>query len=434
MRKRQEPKDKAAPEKTKTAVARAEEASNELLDYLFGTAPGEGGAVVEEASAPVEGGSGEGGEFTPYVIWVDVELCDDNPYQPRNVMAKQPLDKLIASINENGQIQAATARPHPTRQGRFQLGVGHRRKNAVLRGANAGIKQRDPHLFIGKLRVEVSSKDDEQMLNEAYAENEDREPLSIFDRAAYYVMLRELESRRIRGLGLTPVSSPTARKRAGAAVTADGLISWEELVAIRRDEGKPLPGARTLRRIVDVLAIPEPLRDRLALINLADPDDKTFEGITEKHCSALLLLKDARQQSDLIDQIEAERLSANETTERAKARRDGTRSKGDKAASGDRPNDSPSTSSAKDGTETSSSASPKAPDKAKKQGKQKGQDLIQAFLSPATQGVAEAARLWSELRVGEPYRAKMLEALDELDAKSIELRHALEVSKSKTKQ
>lgn len=411
-----------------SGASRAEAASDEYLGELFGLEteiePDAPQIEVVTTSKPPQPDAN--GDFEPYVIWADASICDDNPYQPRNIIFKQPLDKLITSINENGQIQPATGRPHPTKKGRIQLGVGHRRNNAVKHGANAGIKMRDPHLYIGKIRVEISNKSDEQMLNEAYAENEDREPLSVFDRASYYTMLRELESRRLRG-GLTPVSSETARKRAGAAVTSDGLMSWEELVEIRKREGKPLPGARTLRRIVGVLDIPDSLRDRLAAINLANPDDEEaeFKGITEKHCSAVLLLAGSEsKQNKLIEEIAENRLSANKAEARAIVLRDGV------APAQPAPDDQPAPGTNKEEKKTPASTSNTNDSTSKNQGKSasknKKQDLVEAFITPASRGLSEATKLWPKLRVGEDYKKRMLDELDELDAKSAALRKALE--------
>jgi ParB-like chromosome segregation protein Spo0J len=145
----------------------------------------------------------EGGEF----IWVDVDLIDDNPYQPRLEIKADSDDQrdLVMQINDDGQEYPARARPHPTKPGRFQLISGHRRKYAVKHGAlfhdrpgaaprpvfaNAGVKQPKPDTFSGKLLLRVdrrpASETDTGMRRRVYQENRSRKDLAVIENARFF--------------------------------------------------------------------------------------------------------------------------------------------------------------------------------------------------------------------------------------------------------
>lgn len=364
--------------------------------------------------------------------WYDLEIVDDNPFQPRAYINQKRLEGLKKTLSDDGQLQAAPARPHPTRRGRFQLVAGHRRKAAIRAGANAGVKMPEPHLYIGKIRIEVAARTDEEMLEGAWVENEAREDFSIFDKARYYESLRQIETKRLAPQRLTP--EPNAPNR-GAAQTEDGLLSWEELVAARAREGKKLPGARTLRRIVAVLALGK-LEAALSEINLA-PDSESengdFVGVTEKHCRALLLVKSGAARGRLLEQIAAEKLSANETLSRAGAMIAPTKTRQNSETAtapfeGAPAGENESTSAAapdRTGAAASSSGKSKAKKSSTDESKTAFDDIVSAYLQPATIKIAEATRVYSTLHVGDDYRLRMTEELDALEAKCRQLRQAL---------
>ena len=249
------------------------------------------------------------------VVWLDESLLDDNPFQPRTRMNPQKMQQLVDSINENGQLQTARVRQHPQRSGRYQLVFGHRRREAIRQGANAGAREERPQEFIGQIRCEVALASNEEMLDAAFAENEDREDFSVFDRAAYYVTRRRILSRKLSLGTIAPdqeAEDNGEEGREGHLSPGTSEISWEQLA---RERKMPLT-PRAIRRLVEVLALPKDTQDRLALVNLGGEDE--FVGANEKHCRALLLLQSQPSaQRGLLKQIEDEKLSGNEALRRA---------------------------------------------------------------------------------------------------------------------
>lgn len=235
--------------------------------------------------------------------WLDVEILDDNPFQPRAFITSEELEELKADINNNGQVQAGIARPHPTKSARFQLAVAHRRKRAVQEGANAGTGRENAHQFIGQLRVEIRDLSDEQMLDYAYAENAVRQNLNAFDNARYF---KELQAQMSKGEGKP--------------------LSFEQIVARRAEAKRPLAlTPRTIRRIVEVLDLPQAIQDALAPLNLSGKGEK-IRRPGEKHCRALLMLQpsgdnaNARPtalQAKLLREIEEQKLSGDAALARA---------------------------------------------------------------------------------------------------------------------
>lgn len=235
--------------------------------------------------------------------WLDVETLDDNPFQPRAFITSEELEELKADINNNGQVQAGIARPHPTKAARFQLAVAHRRKRAVQEGANAGTGRENAHQFIGQLRVEIRDLSDEQMLDYAYAENAVRQNLNAFDNARYF---KELQAQMSKGEGKP--------------------LSFEQIVARRAEAKRPLAlTPRTIRRIVEVLDLPQSIQDALAPLNLSDRGEK-IRRPGEKHCRALLMLQPSGDntsarptslQAKLLREIEEKKLSGDAALARA---------------------------------------------------------------------------------------------------------------------
>lgn len=240
-------------------------------------------------------------------IWADIDQIEDNPFQPRQRIHQARLQGMVNSLNNEGQLHSALARPHPTRKGHYQLAIGHRRKAGIKAGGNAGSNLPQPERYIGKMRIYVVDMNDLSMLDKAYSENVDREDFSVFDQAHYYLSLQQFHSQ--------PGKKP---------------ISWEDLAEARAKLGKPLRlTPRAIRRIVGLLDLPQQLQDRLLDLNLAEDEDN-FIGANEKHCRALLSLRSPKQTSksspnahqlQLMKEIEEKKLSGNEADRRANALR-----------------------------------------------------------------------------------------------------------------
>ena len=232
------------------------------------------------------------------VRWADVEKCDDNRFQPRQRYESEELQELVDGLNNEGQLQPARGRPHPDKPGWIELAIGHRRKRAVKAGGNAGSQQLHPELYVGRVMVIVEDMTDEQMLDAAYHENEDRVDFNHFDRAHYFVDKQKM-------------LSPDKEKP----------TPWEEL---EKHHELPLK-ARSIRRLVDLLDLPAEIQEALPQINLSDEPGRVVRT-NEKHGRALLSLQPAGQKSDvppnelqqqLLEVIANEKLSGNAAIARA---------------------------------------------------------------------------------------------------------------------
>jgi len=93
---------------------------------------------------------------------IDLELIQDNPYQPRIVYHRQDINDLAASIQIHGLLQVPPAR---RKNGGVQLGFGHLRKRAFLK-----LAKQDPATW-GKMPLDIRDLTDEQMAMFALEEN-----------------------------------------------------------------------------------------------------------------------------------------------------------------------------------------------------------------------------------------------------------------------
>ena len=103
---------------------------------------------------------------------IDLDLIDDNPWQPRVAMDPDALETLAENIHQLGLLQAPLLRP--SSGGRFQAAFGHRRIAALKLLHQQGR---------GQLSVEMDVADtdyltDSRMALMALSENEVRQDLS----------------------------------------------------------------------------------------------------------------------------------------------------------------------------------------------------------------------------------------------------------------
>lgn len=191
-------------------------------------------------------------------VFIDVDLIDDNPYQPRLSMDETELGDLVEQINTSGQLQAGAVRPHPHRAGRYQMIFGHRRKYSVKNGylrpqkngpptrvyANAGTGRARAEQYIGQLLVVVREADELEMRRQAFAENNSRVDLKPLETAKFYADTLE-ELTRVGRLDGT-----IKRDRKGQWKSA----TTRDLAAFLR---KPLS---TVSRIMQLLELPEAMQ------------------------------------------------------------------------------------------------------------------------------------------------------------------------------
>jgi ParB/RepB/Spo0J family partition protein len=198
--------------------------------------------------------------------WADVAIIDDNPFQPRQTIDDIELQELIAGFDRDGQLVPALARPDPTHPGRLQLVHGHRRKQAVIKGANAGIRMPEPQDYVGKLLVIVREDvSDVEMLRWALDENENRQDVLPLDRARAYVQLREMTTRELVSQGHRPQGE-------------DGLASWRQVAEY---SGRHF---RQMHRTAQLLQLDPQVQKAL------EPDENGVPELTERHGRAFLAL------------------------------------------------------------------------------------------------------------------------------------------------
>ena len=125
------------------------------------------------------------------VLAVDPLLIDDNPWQPRQ--HRDADARLLESIAVDGLLHIPIARETG---GRYQMGVGHRRKDCMAKLA-AGKDERWPHLGV---LLDVRVFTDEQAVSWALAENTQREPLKVIEEIEAWQRALEVEGITQEGL------------------------------------------------------------------------------------------------------------------------------------------------------------------------------------------------------------------------------------------
>ena len=107
---------------------------------------------------------------------IDLDLIDDNPWQPRQTYDPAALEELADSIERNGMQQIPAARRTP--DGRVQLKFGHRRKRAYDL-----LRAKHPDGRYDHMPLQIVQATDEEMCDHAWAENNDRADLSAIEQA-----------------------------------------------------------------------------------------------------------------------------------------------------------------------------------------------------------------------------------------------------------
>lgn len=139
------------------------------LAALFGETPAEPAAAAAPAAAPAAPGGGP--------RQIPIEHLHPNLDQPRRHFEEAALEALAASLREQGVLQPLMVRPHPEKQGEYQIVAGERRWRAAQRAQLAA------------LPVVVRTLDDRETLEIAIVENVQREDLSPLEEAEAYQRL-----------------------------------------------------------------------------------------------------------------------------------------------------------------------------------------------------------------------------------------------------
>ncbi|ATQ70987.1 plasmid partitioning protein RepB (plasmid) [Methylosinus sp. 3S-1] len=106
------------------------------------------------------------------VTTLDAGLIDPSPFGDRLEQDQEAFNLLVASIEAEGQKIPVLVRPHPEKDGRYQLAYGHRRLQAL--------KSLDR-----KVRAFIRPLTDAELILEQGAENGGREALTWIERALF---------------------------------------------------------------------------------------------------------------------------------------------------------------------------------------------------------------------------------------------------------
>ena len=128
---------------------------------------------ISEPSAKAKKEGKDGAE-----VFIDVDLLQPNPHQPRKEFDEKALQNLADSIKENGVIQPILAESAP--DGTFWIIAGERRTRAARL---AGLKQ---------VPVRIQKFSETKKLEVALVENIQREDLNPLEEAKAYHKLMEL--------------------------------------------------------------------------------------------------------------------------------------------------------------------------------------------------------------------------------------------------
>jgi ParB/RepB/Spo0J family partition protein len=204
------------------------------------------------ASAPPDGA----------LIHVDLDLLDENPFQPRTVIDESTLADLCASIAVSGLLQAIAVRP--AGNGRYQIVAGHRRVAAFRKlktSATSDDDRRRYRLIPAQVKRDM---DDTRMAIAAFAENAARDALSPLEEAAALVKIKNLIGAANAKEVAAAVGQPEHRVKrllrlADAPAVVKDAVTNGLLVPVGRGEGN-FPPARRERRKLDLHAAIEFIR------------------------------------------------------------------------------------------------------------------------------------------------------------------------------
>jgi|GEM_PF-3968896 len=170
---------------------------------------------------------------------IPLNLIEPNPYQPRHEFGD--LEGLAQSIKEHGVLQPVVVRPHPTKEGWYQLIAGERRVRAAK--------------MAGLTAIPAVIKDvaDDKLLFFAFAENVQRKDLTPDEMLAALKEARRILALR-NGVPADMVTWGNVAKALGISKsTVYNYLAMEKLdPEVREKLGSGLP----LRTILAVASLP----------------------------------------------------------------------------------------------------------------------------------------------------------------------------------
>lgn len=181
------------------------------------------------------------------IIELDPSLVDGSFVVDRLSVEAEVNASLAAQIKEHGQQVPILVRPHPEREGRYQVAYGHRRLAAAKE--------------LGRpVRAVVRDLTDEQLVVSQGQENNSRTDLSFIERSFFGARLEDRGFPRdiimaslgvdkaalSRMIALTRRLPPELIEAIGSAPSF-GRLRWAELADLLEDEGKRSKALKLIR-------------------------------------------------------------------------------------------------------------------------------------------------------------------------------------------
>jgi len=172
------------------------------------------------------------------VVELDPLLIDSSFVVDRLGVSAQDQEMLVAQIREHGQQVPILVRPHPERQGRFQVAYGHRRLAAVKK-------------IGGAVKAVVRDLSDEQLVVSQGQENNARTDLTFIERSFFAFRLEARQFNRdviMSALGVDKAALsrmialvdrlPGELIEAIGAAPGFGRTRWAEVADLLEENGK----------------------------------------------------------------------------------------------------------------------------------------------------------------------------------------------------
>ena len=247
------------------ARKRSQQALDDYLSALFPMRVEEPEAAVGPAVALAPGAREHVRDED--TLWIERERIEPNPAQPRRTWSSESLRDLGQSLLRDGQLQACVVRPHPSKDGFYQLVSGERRWRA------SGPEFAD----LERLRCTIRAVGDDDSMRLALVENLQREDLNDIDKARAFVDLR----RSLR--------------------QSDPQVTWSQI-------GQAVGLSR------------EYLQRLKALLDLPPEVQEMVRGgvLSGRSARVLTSLKDSALQLRLAHEIQRDKLSSDQAQERAR--------------------------------------------------------------------------------------------------------------------
>lgn len=172
------------------------------------------------------------------VVELDPSLVDSSFVADRLGVNQEDQNALVAQIREHGQQVPILVRPHPEREGRYQVAYGHRRLAAIKK-------------IGGSVRAVVRELTDDQLVVSQGQENNARTDLTFIERSFFACRLEERKFSRdviMSSIGVDKAALsrmialvnrlPAELIEAIGAAPGFGRTRWAEIADLIEDKGK----------------------------------------------------------------------------------------------------------------------------------------------------------------------------------------------------